>query len=35
MGSEIEVLAIGNCLLRKGMQDLGLKRDYKSDFELD
>lgn len=35
MGSEIEVLAIGNCLLRKELQDPGLKRDYKAEFELD
>ena len=35
MGSEIEVLAIGNCLLRKERQDPSLKRDYKSEFKLD
>jgi carbamoyltransferase len=35
MGSEIEVLAIGDCLLRKEMQDPGLKRNYKAEFELD
>src|SRR5450759_4933241 len=35
MGTEIDALAIGNCLLRKDMQDPGLKRDYKSAFELD
>jgi len=35
MGTEIEVLAIGNCLLRKGMQDPSLKRDYKAEFGLD
>jgi carbamoyltransferase len=35
MGTEIDALAIGNCLLRKEMQDPGLKRDYKSAFELD
>jgi carbamoyltransferase len=35
MGSEIEVLAIGDCLLRKEMQNPGLKRDYKAEFELD
>jgi carbamoyltransferase len=35
MGSEIEVLAIGNCLLRKERQDPGLKHDYKAEFELD
>ena len=35
MGSEIEVLAVGNCLLRKEDQDPALKLDYTSAFELD
>ena len=35
MGTEIELLAIGNCLLRKEEQDPDLKRDYKGAFELD
>ena len=35
MGTEIEVLAIGNCYLRKEDQDPGLRRDYRSAFELD
>ena len=35
MGTEIEVLAIGDCLLRKEDQDPALKRDYKDAFELD
>ena len=35
MGSEIETLAIGNCLLTKGLQDPALKIDYKGSFELD
>ena len=35
MGTEIEVLAIGNCYLRKEDQDPALKRDYKCVFELD
>jgi len=35
MGSEIEVLAIGNCFLRKEDQNPGLKLDYRSAFELD
>ncbi len=35
MGSEIEVLVVGNCLLRKEDQDPALKRDYKHAFELD
>ena len=35
MGTEIEVLAAGNCLLRKEDQDPSLKLDYKDAFELD
>jgi len=35
MGSEIDVLAVGNCLLRKEDQDPALKLDYKHAFELD
>ncbi|MPZ36584.1 MAG: hypothetical protein GEU95_00740 [Rhizobiales bacterium] len=35
MGTEIELLAIGNCVLRKDAQDPALKLDYKNDFELD
>jgi carbamoyltransferase len=35
MGSDIEVLAIGNCLLRKEEQDPALKTDYSGTFELD
>ena len=35
MGSDIEVLAIGNCFLRKEEQDSALKRDYREAFELD
>ena len=35
MGSEIEVLVVGNCLLRKEDQDPALKLDYKHAFELD
>jgi carbamoyltransferase len=35
MGTEIEVLAVGNCVLRKEAQASSLKRDYKSAFELD
>ncbi len=35
MGSDIETLAIGNCLLAKGEQDPALKLDYKNAFELD
>jgi carbamoyltransferase len=35
MGSEIEVLVIGNCFLKKEDQDPALKLDYKHAFELD
>lgn len=35
MGSEIEVLAVGNCLLRKEQQDPRLKLNYEQAFELD
>jgi carbamoyltransferase len=35
MGTEIEVLAIGNCFLRKEEQDAGLKRNYETAFEPD
>ena len=35
MGTEIEVLVIGNCFLRKEDQNAALKLDYKEAFELD
>ena len=35
MGSDIEVLAVGNCYLRKEEQDPALRIDYKNKFELD
>jgi carbamoyltransferase len=35
MGSDIEVLVAGNCLLRKEEQDPALRQDYKGAFELD
>jgi carbamoyltransferase len=35
MGTDIEVLVIGNCHLRKEDQDPALKQDYKNAFELD
>ncbi len=35
MGSDIETLVVGNCVLRKDDQDPALKRDYKGAFELD
>ena len=35
MGTDIDVLAIGNCLLRKSEQDPALKQNYEDKFELD
>jgi carbamoyltransferase len=35
MGTEIELLVVGNCVLRKEDQDPALKLDYKDAFELD
>jgi carbamoyltransferase len=35
MGTEMDVLVAGRCLLRKEDQDPALKRDYKDAFELD
>ncbi len=35
MGTEIEVLAIGNCLLRKQDQDPALRQNYQHKFALD
>ncbi len=35
MGTELDVLAVGDCLLLKDEQDPSLKTDYKSAFELD
>ena len=35
MGSEIEVLVVGNCFLEKERQDPALKIDYKDTFEPD
>ncbi len=35
MGTEMETLVIGNCLLRKHEQDASLAEDYKDKFELD
>jgi carbamoyltransferase len=35
MGTEIEMLVIGDCVLRKEDQDPKLRRDYKDMFELD
>jgi carbamoyltransferase len=35
MGTEIEVLAVGNCLLKKEQQNPALKKSYESAFEAD
>jgi len=35
MGTEMETLVVGNCVLRKDRQDPALKQDYKHAFELD
>jgi carbamoyltransferase len=35
MGTEIEVLVVGNCYLRKEDQDQNLRRDYRRSFDLD
>jgi carbamoyltransferase len=35
MGTEIDLLVAGNCLLKKEEQDLALRRDYRSAFQLD
>ena len=35
MGTEIETLVIGNCFLKKDLQDQSKKVDYSSNFELD
>jgi carbamoyltransferase len=35
MGTEIESLAVGNCYLRKDVQNPALKQTYEEQFELD
>ncbi|HEX9181422.1 MAG TPA: carbamoyltransferase C-terminal domain-containing protein, partial [Burkholderiales bacterium] len=35
MGTELDTLAVGNCLMRKEQQDPALKQNYESRFELD
>lgn len=35
MGTEMETLSIGNCLLSKAAQDASLSRDYRTAFEAD
>jgi len=35
MGTEIEILAIGNCLLKREDQDVALRKNYEHAFDLD
>jgi len=35
MGTELDILAIGNCYLNKENQIKSLKKDYKTKYELD
>ncbi len=35
MGTELDYLVIGNCILDKSNQDINLKKDYNQEFELD
>jgi len=35
MGTDLDYLVIGNCILDKSKQDFNLKKDYKNKFELD
>jgi carbamoyltransferase len=35
MGTDLDVLAVGNCLLKKEEQNPALKRDYSSAFAPD
>ena len=35
MGTELDFLVIGNCILDKTRQDLKLKKNYSKEFELD
>ena len=35
MGTELDYLIIGNCILDKKKQNINLKRDYTKEFELD
>ena len=35
MGTEVEVLAVGNCYLRKEDQNMALRKNYEKAFELD
>ena len=35
MGTELDLLVVGNCVLRKEQQDKTLIEDYKEKYELD
>jgi carbamoyltransferase len=35
MGTELDVLVVGRCLLKKNNQDPALKLDYKNTFDVD
>ena len=35
MGTELDVLVVGNCVLRKEQQDKLLAENYKDQYELD
>ena len=35
MGTELDYLVIGNCILEKSKQNLSLKKNYSTNFELD
>ena len=35
MGNELDLLVVGNCVLKKDEQDTGLKADYSVGFEAD
>ena len=35
MGTELDMLTVGNCVLRKSEQDPSLKQDYRTSFDLD
>ena len=35
MGTELDYLVIGDCILDKSKQDTKLKKDYTKEFELD
>jgi carbamoyltransferase len=35
MGTELDLLVVGNCIHRKEQQDKSLSEDYKDKYELD